>query len=138
MADIDNSNLYRDLDVPIIKIQPTNSSQKQEKHGYECQRVKSLCRTKQSREIWDSYSDKTVKKWGFSSSNIDNRVYFLLQKTALIMLAIVFDGLDFSSNSMRLMKRSNQHYLRHSQPNYLVNCGSLSAEPLTSLVQPLK
>ena len=42
---------------------------------------------------------------GFKVSNIDNRVYFLLQGGEFLMLAIFVDDIPFSSNSFNLMER---------------------------------
>ena len=104
-ADIDNAYLYGKLDIPIIMDQPTDSSQQLAKPGYVCELIRSLYGTRQAGEIWGSHLDKTLKQWGFKVSNIDNRVYFLLQGGEFLMLAIVVDDIAFSSNSPFLMQK---------------------------------
>ncbi len=77
-AGINNVFLYGELYLPIIMQQPTDSAQQPAKPGFR-ELVKSLYVTKQASEIWVSYCEKTLKKWGFRSSILDNFVYFCLE-----------------------------------------------------------
>ncbi len=70
-----------------------------------CELVKSLYGSKQAGEIWGSYLDEILKKSGFSSPSLDNCIYLRLEVREFLMLAIVVDDIDLSSNSSRMMKK---------------------------------
>ncbi len=102
-TDVSSEYLYRDLCVPIIMEQPTDSSETHGMPGHICKLQKSLYGTKQAGEIWGSLLDNQLKKLGFNNSEYDHRIYFYTQYSDFIMIAIVVDDLAFFSNSPVLL-----------------------------------
>ena len=75
-ADISKSYLYGELDIPIVKIQPTDCSGQIEQPGKVC-RLKSSYGLRQAGENWGSLLCSTLLNWGSKVSNVDKRMLFL-------------------------------------------------------------
>ena len=89
-------------------MQPTDSSCKQERPGMICRLLKSLYGLRQAGEIWGSLFCNTLLSWGYRISNIDKRMFFLVEGPHFVILLVVVDDMKFVSNSPSLMSTLKQ------------------------------
>ena len=108
-ADISDAYLYGNIDVPIVMLQPTDSSGMESHPGMVCLLLKSLYGLRQAGEIWGSLLCITLLTWGFQVSNIDKRVYLLDVGTEFVIILVVVDDMTFVSNSTSLLNRIQLH-----------------------------
>lgn len=92
------------MDIPILVQQLTrNSSGVVAKKGRVCLLKKSLYGARQGRFLWGSVIDSDLRSWGFSVSNCDPRLYFLRNNDSVIMLLLIVDDMEFTSNDHLLL-----------------------------------
>ena len=103
-VDVDNANLYGDLDVPIIMEQPCDSSGKQAYPGYVYRLLRSLYGAVQSGEIWGGVRHEYLIELEFKQSQVDQRTYFFRPSSEhYLALVIVVDDMIFAANSQDLI-----------------------------------
>ena len=109
-GDVNNAYLYGFLDTPIYMKQPTDSTGRERYPGMVCLLLKSIYGARQAGKIWGTVLHQALLEYGFVTSSVESRVYFLRQGSSFIILTIVVDDILFASNEQTTLNEF-KHYI---------------------------
>lgn len=108
-SDVSNAYLYGLLDIPIIMMQPTDSSGIERFPGMVCLLRRSLYGARQAGKIWGTVLHDTLLRFGFTPSTVESRLYFINRNGSLIILVVVVDDIMYATNDHTFLNELKMH-----------------------------